>query len=163
MSNYQKENYEELRSVVRQIGHLFEQKVEMHIEIFKPSIRKMIPIPFIFQKTDFNMLVEMGNDILNGIEKCQNRIEIIIAYENRQNNNITIDILNYLQVFHETQSKLLHIAHGLDEKARGIKLNYDTHRHLCNEYDKLNSILYGHGDLMNIISLKLNFLPIKSR
>lgn len=126
---------------------LLHRYISVHKEVFGFSVRKVIPIPFLFKKTDFPYLWSEAEEIGCELERLSQAIE---------SNVLTLErdavILDYLQALRETVEQLAVILKKLAQKASKTdkyskdqyQSDMDVYDRLCKSYSKLGQKLNSH-------------------
>lgn len=141
------------RSLAFQVNEILSKYIFIHDEIFKFSIRKIIPIPGIFKKIDY--LTHCNNlDViskkLDAIEKEITNTQKNIADKTDQLFLVALD--NYASSLNKTIKKLYSISYSLYKKSEGEDYSaskYNNDMNIYNQYveqyriigSKLNSLL----------------------
>jgi hypothetical protein len=72
--NSEKDLKKELNLIAVKINSLLTQYVEVHDTVFKFSLRKIIPLPFIFKAIDFDNLRYRAEQIIVDLNTCNQHI-----------------------------------------------------------------------------------------
>lgn len=106
-----------MRSVV-EVNGILDEYIKLHNDIFKFSIRKMVPIPGIFKKIDYednyktlNILLTELNTAYYGIENTK-----ILVRENPKELDFINVFIGYIQALSDSLSNLKEICEKFQEK-----------------------------------------------
>lgn len=116
-----------------EVHDVLTQYIDIHNNIFKSSIRKIIPIPGIFKKIDYekhyknlSLLADRLKSIINGIE---------------EKNEASTLLKEYSLSLYETISILRDICEKLLQKSQGQELSYTREQYNL-DVDKYNSAMH---------------------
>lgn len=104
-----------------EVNGILGRYIEIHDDIFKFSLRKLIPIPGIFSAIDYLSHQLALEVLLNELGKIQSKL-MELAKEPQQKDLETefVDVLNrYLVSLHETIMKLFEICAASHKKSEG--------------------------------------------
>lgn len=139
-------------SLAVQVNEILSKYILVHDDIFKFSVRKLIPIPGIFKEIDYlkhYKSLEMLSEELNRIER-----ELANTQENITTNSSSLFIIvlsKYSASLNTTLKKLLSISHFLCKKSEGEE-------YLAREYQQDMNIYNQNIEEYKGIGLELNSL-----
>ena len=124
---------------------LLVRHVSVHDEVFGFSIRKLIPIPFLFKKIDYAYLWSESDEIHHDLKRLIKEVQKNPFSLERDNIFIT-----YLVALSESASKLATLLKRLSQKANGIS-SYEKQEYLTDlEVYELSQEKY------SMLGMKLN-------
>lgn len=133
------------------INFLLSQYINIHDDVFKPSIRRLIPIPGIFKSIDFDANLKKIENINIRLEYCCNKIYFLTDDANKKEQEYLELLSNYVNVLIKTISYLKIIVEELCSKSQGssnsnYKLNdYNNdiakYNQLVQDYTKIGKYL----------------------
>lgn len=142
----------EVISLAVQVNEVLTKYILIHDDIFKFSIRKLIPIPGIFKKIDYKshcMNLEILSEELNMIE---NEIKKIQSNNSDKTKDLLISTLcKYAASLNQTMKKLYSISHSLYKKTEG-----ETYS--ASDYQQEMAIYNQYVEKYRNIGLELNSL-----
>lgn len=147
-------NREELIELSNRVFLLLTQYVEIHDTVFKFSIRKALPIPFIFQPIDFGKLHENLTKISEEFKDCLKNIKkhnITLEKNSNPESAFAKQLAAYVIALQLTVQKLLEILKGLHINSLGTtqysktayKQDLEEYQELVNSYAKVGLVLNG--------------------
>lgn len=132
------ENLLILKNHLLNINLLLDESLKIDKEMFTFSIRKVIPLPFIFKRVDCGKLLDKGEQILSELIIIRDDLISLSKVTLGQDRSIKI-ILEYTNIFIEAQIALNVVCEKLYLKAEGKeKLNYNEFNALCVKYKALD-------------------------
>ncbi|WP_405114920.1 hypothetical protein MHH28_11345 [Paenibacillus sp. FSL K6-1217] len=138
-----------LISIAKNLNHSLTNYTNIHDEIFKKSIRKTMPIPFLFKAINFQELGFKLQDIHNDLSRFKTQVNDIRESGSEDKNKCTI-FIEYVSKLMYAVQLLQGITRNLLLKSEGdnsYKLN--DHTELVERYQKAVEEYYSLGDKMN--------------
>ena len=112
--------------ISQNINSFLSQYIEIHDDIFKTSIRRIIPIPGIFKAIDFEGHLKKSESISNGFENCQTEIKSLLVSLGDSEQEYLNLLNDYAERLILTVSLLKVVLSALQAKSRSFKnSNYD--------------------------------------
>jgi hypothetical protein len=138
-----------IEKVVKEISDLFfmadefyADYIRIHDECHKFSLRKIIPIPFIFKPINYKAHTEELSRILDELKKIELKMKHIIKENRKDIQNLGLKdwvnmFIEYVGDFWMMLSKLKSITDRLAEQSEGIrKFPYKEHSRMLDEYQR---------------------------
>tara|TARA_B100000508_G_scaffold140388_1_gene141226 strand:+ start:235 stop:711 length:477 start_codon:yes stop_codon:yes gene_type:complete len=96
--------------------------VAVHDDLFKFSLRKIIPIPGIFKPINFEKSEQKLGELIAALEKCKEEALDLEKEKLEQLEFLHMQLLvDFIHALNETLGLLLQVAGGLKKKATGFK------------------------------------------
>ena len=126
-----------------EVNEVLTRYIQIHNDVFKSSIRRIIPIPGLFQSIDYGKHYD-------NLTALTNELEAIISVVSG-NNEFAGALREYTQVLFQTISSLREICRKLYEKSQGDmesypKSQYDADMAEYNSYERTHKAL---GERLN--------------
>jgi len=119
-------NKEQILKFSWDVNDLLSQYVVIHDDIFKTSIRHVIPIPGIFKAIDFESRLTKVKNIISELKKCDSEIGFLIENTNEQEREYFDLLSKYVSALIETVSYLKIVVGTLYAKSQKFAdSNYD--------------------------------------
>jgi hypothetical protein len=148
-------NILELRRLLGAMSSCLTQYIAVHDELFSFSLRRLIPIPFIFQKIDYAQHA-------NALSTVQARL--VQLRSGFAQHGATAELpLAYLEQLSATMRKLEEICVRLAKKANGESYRYSDYNADVDAYDALVKIYTASGKRLNTWMTSLSTRPPSSR
>ena len=122
------------------VDEILKSYIEVHNDIFKSSIRRVIPLPGFFQAINY----ENHYNVLNGLGK---ELQIIISDIN-ENDDFAIALKEYFQALYQTIFTLCEICEKMLRKIQKVSHSY-THQQYKSDLAKYHSFADTYYDLGN--------------
>jgi hypothetical protein len=154
--NSEKDLNKELNLIVVRINALLTQYIEIHDVAFKFSLRKIIPLPFIFKAIDFDSLCYQPEKIKTELNTCNQQICYLI--ENGLNKNrFTYFLSEYCQALVVAVSLLRGILHQLYLKSQhSCEYTWGKYDEQIKLYDKAMNKYTTMGNDLNRLYAEFN-------
>ena len=143
---------EELRNIANRVNKLLTTYIDINDEIFKPSIRKIIPIPGIFKKINYHFNYSKLSDIETDLRTELNDLNTLVHVFKE----FTIEFkfigifLKYCEALLDTIYSLKTICFKMREKIDGnSKYPYTEYDGDVEEYSKLVKRYVSMGSTVN--------------
>lgn len=140
-----------LIAIARNLNDSLTDYTNIHDEIFKKSLRKSIPIPFLFKAINFQEIGVKLQDIHNDLSRYKTQVNDIRQSGSEDTNKCNI-FIEYVSKLMYAVQLLQGITHNLLLKSEGnnsYKLN--DHTELVERYEKAVDEYYALGDKMNSV------------
>ena len=135
-----------------QVNEILSKYIFIHDDIFKLSIRKLIPIPGIFKKIDFKTHYKNLGTLSEELSKIENEIGKTQNNSSEKPNTLFVSTLGkYAASLNKTIKKLYSISHSMYKKSEGEI--YSVH-----EYNQEMDIYNQYIEQYRNIGLELNSL-----
>lgn len=105
--------------VARKVNDLIKEYVTIEEEVFKPSIRKSLPIPGIFKPVNYLYHVERLNEMEKELEEGKNIIRSLKPENESLEGQFLITLRAYSSAFLDAMTTLRMVCGKLHEKSRG--------------------------------------------
>jgi hypothetical protein len=146
----------ELNLIAVRINALLTQYIEVHDVVFKFSLRKIIPLPFIFKATDFSSLHCRAEQIIIELNTCDQQICNFIE-NGLSGERFAHFLLKYCQALVNAVSLLRVILHQLYLKSQHLcEYTWKEYDKQVKLYDKAVSVYTTMGDELNILYAGFN-------
>ena len=128
---------EDMKIIVAEINVLLNRYIEIHNDVFKFSLRKIIPLPFVFKTIDFNELHNKAKQILAELEVSNKRINSLIKYVHQKESLFAHFLAEYCAALIETVSLLKRILYQLYLKSENSnEYNLSEHNKMLKSYEE---------------------------
>lgn len=108
------------------VNDLLSQYVAIHDDVFKTSIRHIIPIPGIFKAIDFGVHLARVENIIPELENCDNKIKALAGNFEGQEREYLDLLSRYANALIETVSRLKIVLGALYAKSQSfVNSNYE--------------------------------------
>jgi hypothetical protein len=140
-----------LIAIARNLNDSLTDYTNIHDEIFKKSIRKTIPIPFLFKAINFQELGVKLQDIHNDLSRYKTQVNDIrqSGDEDKNKCNVFIEYVGKLMYAVQLLQSITHNLLLKSEGNNGYKLA--DHTELVERYEKAVDEYYVLGDKMNSV------------
>lgn len=143
---------DKLKNHFKDIYLLFDESLKIDNEIFSFSFRKIMPLPFIFKRINYEELYNRGEEILKELINIQVDVTKIKGALTGYDKPINF-ILEYNRVFIETQTALNKVSEQMYLKSENkLKVNYSEYNALVAKYKALDTKRASYGLQMNEIA-----------
>ncbi len=105
--------------VARKVNDLIKEYVSIEDDVFKPSIRKSLPIPGIFRPIHYLSHVERLAEMENEVDQVKNLIRSLKPENESMEGQFLITLRAYSSAFLDAMTSLKLICRKLHEKSRG--------------------------------------------
>ena len=146
------ESKEELKLIAVGVNEILSRYIEIHDAVFKFSLRKIIPFPFIFKPIDFGHLQSGAEQILSQLEKCNQQINSLIESLTQKERDFAHFLSEYCVTLIETVSLLRGILHQLHLKSQG------SGKYILTEYNRQCDLYKNAVDKYSAMGNRLNEL-----
>lgn len=110
---------EETVDVARKVNELIREYVAIEEDVFKPSIRKSIPIPGFFKPVDYLSHIEELENMEHKLEEAKGIIRSLKPDNDSAEGQFLITLRAYSTAFMEAISELKRLCNRLYEKSKG--------------------------------------------
>jgi len=145
----------ELRQVGISINNILTRYIQIHDAIFKFSLKKILPLPFVFKKIDFENLFLDTKDLLGELTEIKLKLSEsnLLDIKNQKFYNT---IIPYVENFRQILQLLSYIALSLSKKINDPKsYQFSEYQKSITEYNKLRVLHNKMGQFLNIIIDKI--------
>lgn len=119
-------NQQKITEFSWEVNGLLSQYVVIHDDIFKTSIRHIIPIPGIFKAIDFGAHLGRAENIISELESCGEKIKLLAESSSGQGREYLVLLSQYVGTLIETVSCLKVVVEALYAKSQSFaNSNYD--------------------------------------
>lgn len=119
-------NKEQIIKLSWDVNDLLSQYVAIHDDVFKTSIRHIIPIPGIFKAIDFGDHLIKTENIIPELENCDSKIKSLAENVSGQEREYLDLLSRYVCTLVETVSRLKVVLGALYAKSQSfVNSNYD--------------------------------------
>jgi len=119
-------NKEQIIELLWNADDLLSQYVAIHDDIFKTSIRHIIPIPGIFKAIDFGAHLGKIENIIPELENCDSKIKLVVENLSGQEREYLDLLSQYVGALIETVNRLKIVVSALYAKSQSfVNSNYD--------------------------------------
>ena len=126
---------ESIDNLVLIVNNLLTKYIQLHNRLFKFSIKKIIPIPFIFKPIDFNKFSYEINEVLDGLKWCyRERSNFPMSNQNKE---LMIIMEKYIFTLILTLEQLLLVSENLRNKANGEVYDFKIYKQDVDRYNEL--------------------------
>lgn len=140
-----------LIAIARNLNDSLTDYTTIHDEIFKRSLRKTIPLPFIFKAINFQDLEYRLQSIHNDLSRYKTQVNDIRQSESEDTNKCNI-FIEYVEKLMYAVQLLQGITHNLLMKSQGDNSYKLSERNeLVKRYEKAVDAYYALGDKMNSV------------
>jgi len=133
-------------------GNVLSSYLSIHNDIFNFSIRKIIPIPFIFKKINYDKHYYSLNNIIDRLNNIIGRADILL--NNKICNADEIVLLNTSKVYMKELliaiESLMSICYKMMMKINGNKYDMKEYNKDCIDYENVRHEYCEIGKLLNI-------------
>lgn len=124
-----------------EVHEVLTRYIQIHNDLFKPSIRRIIPIPGIFQSIDYGKHYDSLTALTNDLESIISGVAV--------NDDFAGALREYAQALFQTISSLREICRKLYEKSQGdmnsyLKGQYESDLAEYHSYERTYQILGEH-------------------
>ena len=140
----------ELKSIAIEVNSLLSRYVVIHDAVFKFSLRKAIPLPFIFKAIDFGDLHSQTEQIIAELETYNQETEVIMQKATQDERRFVLSLSEYCMALIKTVSLLKDILYQLylkSENLTGYRLS--EYNKQCDSYKKAVSEYHSLGGRLN--------------
>ena len=143
------------------VNDLLSQYVAIHDDVFKTSIRHIIPIPGIFKAIDFGAHLQKAENIIPELKNCDNKINALADNFEGQEREYLYLLSRYANALIETVSRLKIVLGALYAKSQSfVNSNYDwsNYKNDLADYEKSVQGYLAIGGCLNELFPKIKKL-----
>lgn len=148
-------NSNELRQTGISINNILSRYIQIHDALFKFSLKKFLPIPFMFKKIDYESLYLDIAEILKDLTEIKLKLTEAKLLD-KKNQEVYGTIIPYVENFRQTVQLLSYITLSLSKKINDPKsYQFSKYQKSIAEYNELRNLHNKMGQNLNIVFNKI--------
>jgi hypothetical protein len=142
---------EKIKNTATEVNSLLDEYIKIHNEVFKFSLRKIIPIPFIFKALNFEKLHDRTKKVLTALENANKQIrELLNESQGDEEQKFSQLLSEYCCALITTVAILEKMLFQLNLKSKNSgDYNLSEHNRLFNSYREATDKYYDIGIKLN--------------
>lgn len=150
-------NREQISHLSLDVHRLLSEYVAVHDDVFKASVRRVIPLPLIFRAIEWGKHVSAIEAIAEDLDRCTDRAEYLAILSTADQRAYLDSLSQYLRALIATVALFKAVLDGMHAKAQSWRsYKWRTYRHDITKYKQSISVYIALG---NGLGDKLRNLP----
>ena len=139
-----------MRQLVLQVHSVLQAYIVVHDNVFSNSLRRILPVPWLFQCVNFEHLAIDLKVLEEDLETIQGEAQADAQQDAlRDDLALTTSLINYIDILAATIKKLRSICIALHIKSEGQKYTWAEYRRDLRQYEDLVSQYREAGSELN--------------
>jgi len=141
--------------VAKKVNDLIREYVSIEDELFKPSFRKVLPIPGIFRPVPYSVHRERLEEMLSELESAKKDIRSLKPDSDSQEGEFLITLRAYINAFKVGLSELFRICGRLQNRSEGKGYSREEYKQDAIELRKMEMEYFAIGKKLNTLFSEL--------
>jgi len=144
------DNRQQLTEISVRVNDLLSQYVAIHNDVFKTSIRRIIPLPFLFKAIDFQTHYRETEGILSQLQESKESISKILSQYGPAQKDYLELLSRYVDALSETVSRFRIVLGSLYAKSERLaSYNWKQYKEELAQYESASQGYLSLGKKLN--------------